>query len=190
MALISCPECGAIVSDRAIACPLCGHPITQGFGLTYARGEPASEKSKSTAALLAVFLGGVGAHKFYLGKRRAGVIYALFSWTMVPMFIGFVEAARYARMTDEKFLGMLIDRSLLKPQSGSEFDGQIHTDIRVSVERRRMTWEQVYDTLANAHVAPLEIARFMGGEPLRDPYAEAKLHQLISSGQVPPPSAR
>ena len=85
---------------------------------------------------------------------------------------------------------MLVDRSLLKPQSDSEFDGQIHSDIRLSVERGRLTWEQVYDTLANAHVAPLEIARFMGGERVRDPYAEAKLHQLISSGQVPPPRAR
>lgn len=27
MALISCPECGRSVSDRAVACPACGYPI-------------------------------------------------------------------------------------------------------------------------------------------------------------------
>jgi uncharacterized membrane protein YvbJ len=27
MALITCPECGASVSDKAIACPSCGHPM-------------------------------------------------------------------------------------------------------------------------------------------------------------------
>lgn len=27
MALISCPECGRTVSDRAVACPACGRPI-------------------------------------------------------------------------------------------------------------------------------------------------------------------
>jgi uncharacterized membrane protein YvbJ len=27
VALISCPECGAQVSDAATACPKCGHPL-------------------------------------------------------------------------------------------------------------------------------------------------------------------
>jgi|GEM_PF-6083477 hypothetical protein len=81
-------------------------------------------------------------------------------------------------------------RPLDGSKSGSKFDGQIHTDITVGVEWGRMTCEQVYDTLANAHVASLEIARFMGGEPLRDLYAGAKLHQLTSSGQVPSPGRR
>jgi hypothetical protein len=27
MALINCPECGAQVSDQAVSCPNCGHPI-------------------------------------------------------------------------------------------------------------------------------------------------------------------
>lgn len=29
MALISCPECNAEVSDQAPACPKCGHPIAE-----------------------------------------------------------------------------------------------------------------------------------------------------------------
>ncbi len=29
MALIKCPECGADVSDKAVACPKCAHPIVE-----------------------------------------------------------------------------------------------------------------------------------------------------------------
>lgn len=29
MALISCPECGKQVSDRADSCPNCGYPISK-----------------------------------------------------------------------------------------------------------------------------------------------------------------
>ena len=35
------------------------------------------EKSKIAAALLALFLGALGVHKFYLGKTKAGVIHLL-----------------------------------------------------------------------------------------------------------------
>jgi hypothetical protein len=27
MPLINCPECGAQVSDKAVSCPSCGHPM-------------------------------------------------------------------------------------------------------------------------------------------------------------------
>lgn len=37
------------------------------------------KKNKTTAGLLALFLGGLGVHKFYLGQTLAGVLYLLFS---------------------------------------------------------------------------------------------------------------
>lgn len=60
-------------------------------------------KSKIVAGLLALFVGGIGVHKFYLGKISAGVIYLLFSWTLVPSFIAFFEAFGFFLMTDENF---------------------------------------------------------------------------------------
>ncbi len=51
-------------------------------------------KSKTTAALLAFFLGGLGAHHFYLGKKAKGFIYLfmfLFAFPlMLVMGIGFL----------------------------------------------------------------------------------------------------
>ena len=29
MAMITCPECGKSISDRALKCPACGYPISK-----------------------------------------------------------------------------------------------------------------------------------------------------------------
>lgn len=50
------------------------------------------KKSPTTAVLLAFFLGGVGAHKFYLGRIGLGIVYLVFFWTGIPALIGFIEA--------------------------------------------------------------------------------------------------
>ncbi|MBH0071340.1 NINE protein [Pseudoalteromonas sp. NZS127] len=55
------------------------------------------------AALLAVFLGGFGVHKFYLGQIGLGFIYLLFFWTAIPAIIAFVEFIILLTMSDEAF---------------------------------------------------------------------------------------
>lgn len=52
----------------------------------------ANRKNKTVAGLLALFLGGIGIHRFYLGKTISGLFYLFFCWTFIPAFIGFVEA--------------------------------------------------------------------------------------------------
>ena len=60
-------------------------------------------KSKVVAALLAIFLGSFGAHKFYLGKIFMGILYLLFCWTWIPGMIGFFEGIVYLCSNDVKF---------------------------------------------------------------------------------------
>ena len=52
-------------------------------------------KDKTTAFLLAWFLGGIGVHKFYLGQNGMGIIYVLFCWTFIPAFLAFFEGIGY-----------------------------------------------------------------------------------------------
>lgn len=47
--------------------------------------------NKIAYCLLALFLGGIGAHKFYSGKVGVGIVYLLFCWTFIPAIIAFIE---------------------------------------------------------------------------------------------------
>lgn len=60
-------------------------------------------KSKQTAAILAFFLGGLGIHKFYLGKSVQGILYIIFCWTMIPALIAFFEFFGLLFMSENTF---------------------------------------------------------------------------------------
>ena len=62
-----------------------------------------SKKSRMTVAILAIFLGGLGAHQFYLGKAGLGILYLIFCWTWIPAIIGLVEGIMYLCMSDYEF---------------------------------------------------------------------------------------
>ena len=60
-------------------------------------------KSRILAAVLAIFLGGLGIHKFYMGKIGWGVVYLLFCWTGVPAIVALVEGIIYLFSDDTTF---------------------------------------------------------------------------------------
>lgn len=57
-----CANCGKETAVGASVCTNCGFAID-----TMANIDPATQKSKLTAGLLGIFLGGLGIHNFYLG---------------------------------------------------------------------------------------------------------------------------
>lgn len=65
------------------------------------------KKDKMIAGLLAIILGVVGGHKWYLGKRLQGILYIITSLTMVGAFItiplGIIEGFNYLLTSKEKF---------------------------------------------------------------------------------------
>ena len=60
-------------------------------------------QKKLVQSALAIFLGSLGAHKFYQGKTLQGVMYLLFFWTTLPTWISFIEGVRYLFMPVEDF---------------------------------------------------------------------------------------
>ena len=75
---VFCRSCGAKIDATASSCPQCD--------TRQLVGKP---KSKVTAALLAIFLGFLGIHRFYLGQW-VGIVYLLFGFIAWP--VAWVEA--------------------------------------------------------------------------------------------------
>jgi TM2 domain-containing membrane protein YozV/ribosomal protein L40E len=96
-----CTECGAIVKAKAEICPKCG--VRQLPPPNAWAGIAPNGKSKLVAALFALFLGGLGIHKFYLGQTGWGILYLIFFWTVIPAVVGFIEGVMVLAMTQEEF---------------------------------------------------------------------------------------
>lgn len=97
-----CYACANVLDTRAELCPRCG--VRQAAPSQLQVYSPAmSSRSRMVAVLLALFLGGFGLHKFYLGRTTAGVFYLLFCWTFIPAFIAFIEMIALLVQSDESF---------------------------------------------------------------------------------------
>lgn len=79
-----CVECGELINERAEICPECGVRQPSGTSDT-------SDSNQVAAGVLALLLGGIGAHKFYQGNTKMGLIYLCLSWTFIPALISLVE---------------------------------------------------------------------------------------------------
>lgn len=89
-----CSSCGEVIKKEAEICPECG-----------VRQKPASngDKDKVVAGILAIMLGGLGLHKFYLGQTGQGILYLCFFWTGIPAILGLIEGILYLTKSDEEF---------------------------------------------------------------------------------------
>ncbi len=60
-------------------------------------------KSKTTAVIVTLFLGGLGGHKFYLGETGKGFLYLIFCWTFIPGILAFIDLISLLLMGQERF---------------------------------------------------------------------------------------
>lgn len=119
-----CTQCGAPIDPQATQCKYCGekfiiqstsayvqtpstsiyhHPVYQQNYLDAGVDPSWPIKSKILAGLLGIFLGGIGIHKFYMGKIGMGILYLLFCWTYIPTIVGFIEGVVYLASNDHNF---------------------------------------------------------------------------------------
>jgi TM2 domain-containing membrane protein YozV len=122
VATVECPFCAEQINARAKKCRHCGETVDvtlrsaeealrasgRNGGVVVnntisAPGLYRPAKSKVAAVLLALLLGGIGAHKFYLNRTGQGILYLLFCWTFIPGIIAFIEAIVYACTSEESF---------------------------------------------------------------------------------------
>lgn len=109
----------------------------------------AQDRNQGVAILLALFLGGVGGHHFYLGNTSAGVLSALFCWTGIPALIAIVNTIQLAVMSKEHFA-----QKYQGYQPGPEQDSVL--DAHLNHNPATLRPEEVFDP----HVSPAQAARF------------------------------
>jgi TM2 domain-containing membrane protein YozV len=69
-----CQKCGKEAAAEATFCANCGAPLRAApMGPGYESGKAVSPYSRLAALLLCIFLGGLGVHRFYVGKVGTGV---------------------------------------------------------------------------------------------------------------------
>ena len=62
--------------------------------------------SKGLYLVLAIFVGGLGIHKFYAGKWIQGLLYLVFVWTYVPVVLSLIDVV-IAMMTKADEYGQI-----------------------------------------------------------------------------------
>ena len=68
-----------------------------------------SGKSRTTAGILAILIGGLGVHYFYLGKALPGIVYLLLCCTGIPAILGLIQGIIMLTMTDEQFYNKYVN---------------------------------------------------------------------------------
>lgn len=66
---------------------------------------PAALSTRKMAIVLALFLGWLGAHRFYLGQIGWGLLYLVIAYLFTPLavVIGLIDAARFTLMSEAAF---------------------------------------------------------------------------------------
>jgi TM2 domain-containing membrane protein YozV len=100
-----CQNCGKQMPEQATFCPNCGHPAQRPAVTSpgFRPDKPVSTRSRLAALLLCLFLGGLGVHRFYVGKIGTGIamiftLGGLGIWVLIDLIMiivgGFTDANR------------------------------------------------------------------------------------------------
>ncbi|NLE68290.1 MAG: TM2 domain-containing protein [Lentisphaerae bacterium] len=101
-----CQNCGNATQPNQSLCTKCGAALGSAY---------AGAKNKLAAGLLAIILGSLGIHKFYLGYNKEGLIMLLVTLltcgfgAMIISIVGLIEGVIYLTKSDEEFSQIYVE---------------------------------------------------------------------------------
>ena len=107
MSIVHCRACGKELHVSAVMCPSCG-----------AAQHAGSVKSQTVAWLWCLFLGGFGAHRFYLGKIFTAILYLILCWTGIPAMLACIELCIIAFTNPQNWAQKYNGGRILPPING------------------------------------------------------------------------
>lgn len=89
---MTCKKCGKEIAEGTKFCSHCGESQETN---TTVQSSAESSKSRTIAAVLAFFLGGLGVHRFYVGKIGSGIAQIILTccfgigyiWALIDMIV-------------------------------------------------------------------------------------------------------
>ncbi len=130
-------------------------------------------RNPTTAFVLCVLLGAFGAHYFYFGRARGGILRLLFCWTLVPLVMSWFEARTMATRA------MRYNASLAS---------ELMLALTVATQERagRVAAASAADAMANARITsplPQKVAA-TATAPARDPVMDTAEADLIAAAYL------
>ena len=98
---IDCTQCSHQIDLNAVICPQCH--AAQGLEALAGVDPEVHIKNQNLTVWFSFLFGGLGLHRFYLGQYVKGSLYLVFSWTLVPMVVGWIDAIRTLKMSPFSF---------------------------------------------------------------------------------------
>ncbi len=158
MALVYCTECGKQIADSAASCPQCGaanralvsaNPTADppslfatisNIGQT--RRRTSSDKSRTTAAWLCLLLGGLSAHRFYVGKPVTAILQVITAGGLLVWLV--VDLVRILNGTFEDSEGL----QLVPNHSGRGRTGGSSVRARPEPPAKKNRWVAALGAIA------------------------------------------
>ncbi|MBD7985955.1 TerB N-terminal domain-containing protein [Sporosarcina sp. Sa2YVA2] len=114
-------------------------------------------KYKATGYILALLVGGIGAHHFYYRNYVRGTLYLLFCWTFIPIILGWVDMFFIAKWNDK--INLRINEVMRSSQKSTIRKPSVLTNATLSVadkpENSTLSSEEQIHKLSQEYSLPI-----------------------------------
>lgn len=92
------------------------------------------KKSVAVGYVLALFLGIIGGHLFYYKKYYRAILYLIFSWTYIPMFLGWIDMIFIKKWTEKHNSNLIPSNEAVQVKENNEEKQSVSTSNNIVLQ--------------------------------------------------------